>query len=78
MKQAMPKPKLIQKPGNVYHTPTETPTSTRIPPNVDPLTGEIVGKRMEHQSHSNVDSWHEIFVEMGEACPDRTRRRRTR
>ena len=72
----MPKPKLTQRKGNVYHTPLETPTSKRIPRNVDPRTGEIVGKRMEHQSQSNVDSWWDVFKEIGEACKDRTRRRR--
>ena len=66
----MPKPEVIRKRNNVYFTPTRTPTSTRRPPNVDPRTGEIVGKRMEHQSQENVDSWWDVFKEIGEAYND--------
>ena len=74
----MPKPKLIKRKGNVYHTPTETPPSTRIPSNLDPRTGEIVGKRMEHQSHDNVDGWTGIIYEVLDACVDSPRRRSER
>ena len=73
----MPKPELTQRKGNVYFTPTATPQSTRRPPNVNPRTGEIIGKVMEADSQENVDSWWDVFKEIGEACPDRTRRRRT-
>ena len=74
----MPKPEVIRKRNNVYFTPTATPPSTWRPSNVDPRTGEVIGKRMEHQSQSNLDSWWDVFKEIGEACPDRTQKRRTR
>ena len=74
----MPKPKLVQRKGNVYWTPTRTPASTRRPRNVDLITGEIVGKRMEHQSHDNVDGWTGIIYEVLDACVDSPRRRSER
>lgn len=77
----MPKPELTQRKGNVYWTPTRTPDpKKRIPPNVDPRTGEIIGKRMEHQSDDNIASWWQPMIEMGESCVEiqRRTRRRTR
>ena len=68
----MATPKLIQKPGNVYHTPTHTPESKRE-------WREVKGVLWEHDSEDNINSWRDVFMEIGEACPDRTqRRRRTR
>ena len=68
----MATPKLIQKPGNVYHTPTHTPQSKRE-------WREVKGVLWEHDSADNIESWRDVFMEIGEACADRTqRRRRTR
>ena len=68
----MPKPELTQRKGNVYFTPTHTPESKRE-------WREVKGVLWEHDSEDNINSWRDVFMEIGEACPDRTqRRRRTR
>ena len=68
----MPKPELRQRKGNVYFTPTATPESKRE-------WREVKGVLWEHDSEDNINSWRDVFMEIGEACPDRTqRRRRTR
>ena len=66
----MPKPNLRQKPGNVYHTPTTTPAPQPR------RFREVKGAIMPAESQENVDLWWGIFREIGEECPDRTRRPR--
>ena len=58
------KPELTQRKGNVYFTPTHTPESKRIPPNV---IGEGF---MQAESQENYDLWFGIFREIGEECKD--------
>ena len=70
----MPKPELIQKPGNIYHTPTHTPVSKRVPSNVDARTGEVTGALFPHQSADNIASWWQPLIEMGEATVEIQRR----
>ena len=72
----MPKPKLIQRKGNVYLSPVSQPEpSKRVPSNVDARTGEVIGKVMEADSHDNVHEWTGIIYEVLDACVDSPRRR---
>ena len=65
----MPKANLIKKPGNVYHTPIDTPTQNPR------RFREVKGAIMPHQSQENVDLWWDIFREIGNECRDRTKRK---
>ena len=65
----MPNANLTQKPGNIYHTPIDTPAETPR------RFREVKGAIMPHHSQENVDLWWDVFKEIGEECPDRTRRR---
>ena len=68
----MPKANLKQKPGNVYHTPIDTPASTPR------IFREVKTPFMKQYSQENVDLWFNIFREIGNECPDRTQRRKVR
>ena len=67
----MASPKLIQKRGNVYHSPVAEPKPNRpVPSNIDPVTGEIIGPIMKHNSESNIGTWWTVFTEMASECAD--------
>ena len=73
----MPKPNLIKKPGNVYHTPVANPPAQRpVPSNVNPITGEVIGAIMEQNSQENVNTWWEVFTEIGRETVEIQRRHR--
>ena len=61
----MARPTLIQRKGNVYHSPIAEPKPNRpVPSNVDPLTGEVIGPIMEHNSEENIGTWWGVFMDM--------------
>ena len=73
----MDKVKMKRKQGNVYHSPVNPPVSSKAPANVDPRTGEVRGKIMEHNSQENVESWWDIFTEIVEETHEVKQRQRS-
>ena len=68
----MAKANLIRKRNNVYFTPIAAPAPKKR------QWREVTGAIMEHQSQDNAESWLDVFTQIGNECPDRTRRRRER
>ena len=64
----MPKPNLIKKRGNVYHTPIDTPAETPR------RFREVKSAIMPADSQENVDLWFDIFMEMGRETAEKQRR----
>ena len=64
----MPKAKLIQKRGNVYHTPIDTPAE-------NPRSfREVKSAIMPADSQENVDLWWQIFREIDNETAEIQRR----